>query len=154
MENVRMFVWSTERSFIWREDAIFDARKSHLRYITFSLTLYKFVRFSFLKVIRHVFGFGIEFLESKDIGILGHFIVIDFTKRYSYHTYFSPISTSRFRRFETGCIVRNGEWCIFVNYSVFSALFSSETLYFIRGRHTWHTSTKRYCTIHIHIEIP
>ena len=47
-----------------------------------------------LKVIRHVFGFGIEFLENKDIGIFGHFIVIDFIKRYSYHAYFSPISTS------------------------------------------------------------
>ena len=66
-----------------------------------------------LKVIRHVFGFGIEFLENKDIGIFGHFIVIDFIKRYSYHTYFSPISTSWFRRFGTGCIVRNGEWRIF-----------------------------------------
>ena len=76
-----------------------------------------------VKVIRHVFGFGIEFLENKDIGIFGHFIVIDFNKRYSYHTYFSPISTSWIRRFGTGCIARNGEWRIFVNYSVFSALF-------------------------------
>ena len=47
-----------------------------------------------LKVIRHVFGFGIEFLENKDIGIFGHFIVIDFIKHYSCHTYFRPISTS------------------------------------------------------------
>ena len=47
-----------------------------------------------IKVIRHVFGFGIEFLENKDIGIFEHFIVIDFIKRYSYHTYFSPILTS------------------------------------------------------------
>ena len=38
-----------------------------------------------VKVIRHVFGFGIEILENKDIGIFGHFIVIDFIKRYSYH---------------------------------------------------------------------
>ena len=30
-----------------------------------------------IKVIRHVFGFGIEFLENKDIGIFEHFIVID-----------------------------------------------------------------------------
>ena len=30
------------------------------------------------KVIRHVFGFGIEFLENKDIRIFGHFMVIDF----------------------------------------------------------------------------
>ena len=75
------------------------------------------------KVIRHVFGFGIEFLENKDIDIFGHFMVIDFITRYSYHTYFSPISTSWYRRFGTGCIVRNGEWRIFVNYSVFSALF-------------------------------
>ena len=44
--------------------------------------------FTMIKVIRHVFGFGIEFLENKDIGIFGHFIVIDFIKRYSYHTYF------------------------------------------------------------------
>ena len=76
------------------------------------------------KVIRHVFGFGIEFLESKDIGIFGHFIVIDFIKQYSYQTYFSPISNPRFRQFGTGCIVRNGEWHIFVNNFVFSALFS------------------------------
>ena len=34
-----------------------------------------------IKVIRHVFGFGIEFFEHKDIGIFGHFIVIDFIKR-------------------------------------------------------------------------
>ena len=53
-----------------------------------TLALYRF------KVIRHVFGFGIEFLENKDIDIFGHFIVIDFIKRYSYHTYFTPISTS------------------------------------------------------------
>ena len=75
------------------------------------------------KVIRHVFGFGIEFLENKDIGIFGHSTVIDFMKRYSYHTYLSPISTSWFRRCGTGCIVRNVEWRKFVNYSVFSALF-------------------------------
>ena len=37
--------------------------------------------------------------------------------------YFAPILTSWFCRFGTGCIVRNGEWRIFVNYSVFSALF-------------------------------
>ena len=47
-----------------------------------------------VKAIRHVFGFGIEFFENKDIGTFGHFIVIDFIKWYSYHTYFSPISTS------------------------------------------------------------
>ena len=41
-----------------------------------------------IKVIRHVFCFGIEFLENKDIGIFGHFIVNDFIKQYSYHTYF------------------------------------------------------------------
>ena len=27
--------------------------------------------------MRHVFGFGIEFLENKDIGMFEHFIVID-----------------------------------------------------------------------------
>ena len=74
------------------------------------------------KAIRHVFGFGIEFLENQDIDIFEHFMVIDFITRYSYHTYFSPCSTS-WCRFGTGCIVRNDEWCIFVNYSVFSALF-------------------------------
>ena len=47
-----------------------------------------------LKVIRHVFGFGIEFLENKDIGIFGHFMVIDFITQYSSHAYFSPFSTS------------------------------------------------------------
>ena len=76
-----------------------------------------------VKVIRHVFGFGIWFNENKDIGIFGHFVVIDFIKQYSYHTYFSPISTYWFRRFGTWCIVLNGECRIFVNYSVFSALF-------------------------------
>ena len=30
-----------------------------------------------LKVIRHVFGFDIESLENKDIGIFEYFIVID-----------------------------------------------------------------------------
>ena len=44
-----------------------------------------------ISLIRHVFGFGTEFFENKDIGIFGHFIVIDFIKRNSYHTYFSPI---------------------------------------------------------------
>ena len=43
-----------------------------------------------IKVIRHVFGFGIEYLENKDINIFGHFMVIDFMTRYSSHTYFSP----------------------------------------------------------------
>ena len=47
-----------------------------------------------IKVIRHVFGFWIEFLQNKDIVIFGHFTVIDFIERYSYHKYFSPISTS------------------------------------------------------------
>ena len=70
-------------------------------------------RYYGLKVIRHVFGFGIEFFENKDIGIFEHFIVIDFIKRYSYHAYFSSISTSLFHRFGTVCIVRNGAWCIF-----------------------------------------
>ena len=51
-------------------------------------------------------------------------MVIDFITRYGSHTYFSPISTSLYRRFGAGCIVRNGELHIFVNYSVFSALFS------------------------------
>ena len=61
---------------------------------------YKFISFASevdeisLKVIRHVFGFGIEFFENKDIDIFGHFIVIDFIKRYNYHAYFSPFSTS------------------------------------------------------------
>ena len=62
-----------------------------------------------IKVIRHVFGFGIEFFENKDIEIFGHFIVIDFIKRYRYHTYFHLFKLPRFRRFGTGCIVRNGE---------------------------------------------
>ena len=88
--------------------------KSYTLYILFYLT-------SDSKVIWY--GFGIEFLENKDIGIFVHFIVIDFIKRYSYHTYFSPMTTSWFRRFRTGCIVRNGDWRIYVNYSVFSALF-------------------------------
>ena len=88
--------------------------KSYTLYILFYLT-------SDIKVIWY--GFGIEFLENKDIGIFVHFIVIDFIKRYSYHTYFSPKSTSWFCRFRTGCIVRNGDWRIYVNYSVFSALF-------------------------------
>ena len=75
--------------------------KSYTLYILFYLT-------SDIKVIWY--GFGIEFLENKDIGIFVHFIVIDFIKRYSYHTYFSPMTTSWFRRFRTGCIVRNGDW--------------------------------------------
>ena len=47
---------------------------------------------SLIKVIRHVFVFWIEFLENKDIGIFGHFIVIDFIKQYSYPTYFSSFN--------------------------------------------------------------
>ena len=61
---------------------------------------------------------------KKDIGIFGHFMVIDFITRYSYHTYFAHISTSWHRCFGTGCIVHNGELSIFVNNSVFSALLS------------------------------
>ena len=41
-----------------------------------------------LKVIRHVSGFGIEFLENKDTGIFGHFMVIDFIDRFISYTYF------------------------------------------------------------------
>ena len=51
-------------------------------------------------------------------------MVNDFSTRYTCHAYFSPISTSLYRRFGAGCIVHNGEWHIIVNYSVFSALFS------------------------------
>ena len=71
----------------------------------------------------HVFGFGIEFLENKDICIFGHFMVIQFITQDSYHTNFSPFSTSWYRRFGTWYIVHNGGWHIFVNYSVSSALF-------------------------------
>ena len=72
-----------------------------------------------LNVIRHVFGFGIEFLQNKDIGMLRRYIVIDFIKRYSYHTDFSPISTSWFCRFGTGCIVRkvNDAYLWIISYS-------------------------------------
>ena len=42
-----------------------------------------------LKVIRHVFGFGIEFLEAKDIDILGHFMVIDFITHMYIFVYWS-----------------------------------------------------------------
>ena len=45
--------------------------------------------FTLFKVIRHIFGFGIEFLENKDIGIFGHFMAIDFIMQYSNHMYFS-----------------------------------------------------------------
>ena len=48
---------------------------------------------------------------------------IDFIMRYSYYIYFAHTSTSRYRWFGTGCIVRNGQQRIFVNYSLFSALF-------------------------------
>ena len=37
-----------------------------------------FSNFNVHNVIRHVFCFGTEFFENKDIGIFGHFIVIDF----------------------------------------------------------------------------
>ena len=77
----------------------------------------------FFNVIWHVLGFGIDFLKNKDLGIFGHLMVIDFITQYSYYTYFSPIPTSWFRLIGIGCIVRDGEWPIFVNYSVFSALF-------------------------------
>ena len=50
-------------------------------------------------------------------------MVIDFIMWYSYHTYFSPIQTSWYRQLGAGCIVRNGKWRLFVNYSVFTALF-------------------------------
>ena len=43
-----------------------------------------------LKVMRHVFGYGIEFLEAKDICIFGHFMVIDFIT----HMYIGQIHMS------------------------------------------------------------
>ena len=43
---------------------------------------YHFDKIAKFTVIRHVFGFWIEFLENMDIGIFGHFILIDFIKRY------------------------------------------------------------------------
>ena len=94
--------------------------------------------FNDFKVIRHVFGFGIEFLENKDIGIFGLFIVIDFIQRYSHHTYLPSISTSWFRRFWTGCIVCNGEWRVFVNYSVFPALFRWNFVFYSRMAYFTH----------------
>ena len=96
----------------------------YLQYSWFQSQIKIFVLYNMIKVIRHVFGFGIEFLENKDIDIFGYFMVIYFITRYSSHTYFSPFSTSWYCRFGAGCIVRNGEWHIIVNYSVFSALFS------------------------------
>ena len=53
-----------------------------------------FVRVIVLPPCSNVFGFEIEFFENQDFGIFGHFMVIDFITRYSYQTYFSPISTS------------------------------------------------------------
>ena len=55
-----------------------------------------------VKVIRHVFGFVIEFLENKDTGIFGHFIAIDFIERYSYHTYFHLFEVPDFVDLELG----------------------------------------------------
>ena len=69
-------------------------------------------RYMEIMVIRHIFGFGIEFLENKDICIRYlDTMEIDFIMRYSYHTYFSPISTAWYRQLGTGCIVCNVEWC-------------------------------------------
>ena len=76
-----------------------------------------------MRVTRHDNGFGIKFIENRDIGIFSHCMVFDYMTQYRYNTYFIPISTSWFRRFGTGCIVRNGEWRMFENTSVFSARF-------------------------------
>ena len=113
MEKINVAEWFRANLPLWQ-----DAKREISLFLTFPTWHVCF------KVIRHVFGFGIEFLENEDIGLVGHFIVIDFITRYSSHTYFTPISTSWYRRFGAGCIVRNGEWHIFVEYSVFSALFS------------------------------
>ena len=47
----------------------------HLVFETGEITL--------LKALRRVFGFGIEFLENKEIEIFGHFMAINFITRYS-----------------------------------------------------------------------
>ena len=57
-----------------------------------------------IKVIRHVFGFGIEFLKNEDIGMYGHFMVIDFITRYSSHTYFYPFQLPDFVDLELGVL--------------------------------------------------
>ena len=127
MIKVKVFVYGRRRRRQQRrgyDNSYPDFRHGELKIVrTLEASTADHWAFFEFKVIRHVFGFGIEYLENKDIGIFGHIIVIDFFKRYSYHTYFSPISTSLFRWCEPECIVRNGEWRIFVNYSVFSALF-------------------------------
>ena len=43
-----------------------------------------------VKVIRHVSGLDIEFLENKDTCIFLHFMVNNFIMWYSYHVLISP----------------------------------------------------------------
>ena len=84
-----------------------------------------------LKVIRH-----------KGIGIFGNCMVIYFITRFSYHTYFTSISTSWYRRFWTGCIVHIGEWRIFVNYSVIAAPFPPTPRVLLRKAYMAHQYKK------------
>ena len=50
-------------------------------------------------------------------------MIIDVITRYSLYTYFNLFQLPDIVDFGTGCIVRNGEWDISVNYSVSSSLF-------------------------------
>ena len=77
----------------WFRICIYTSFGSFCFCLSERLPLYSFshcVTFNYvsIKVIRHVFGFEIEFLENKDIGIFGHYMVIDFITRYSSHAYF------------------------------------------------------------------
>ena len=56
-----------------------------------------------------VFGFGIEFLQNKNIAMFLNFMVNDFITRYGYHMLISPISTYWYHRSGTGCIACNRE---------------------------------------------
>ena len=73
-----------------------------------------------IKVIGHIFCFGIEFFENKGTGIFGQFIVIDFIIWYSCHMYFSPISTSWYRQLS---VMVNDTYLWIILYSQYCFFF-------------------------------
>ena len=101
--------------------------------------------------IRHVFGFEIEFLENKDIGIFEYFIVIDISIGIPTILIFHLFQLPDFVDLELGVLsaMVNGAYLYIIPYSQ-----HSETSCFIPGRHTWHISSKRCRTTNIHIELP
>ena len=110
--------------------------------------------FTHVKVIRHVFTFGIEFHENKDIVIFGHFIVIDLSSGIATIRIFHLFQLPDFVDFELGVlsVTANDAYLWIIPY--YQHCFLWNFVFYSRKAYLAHPYKKKCCTTHIHIELP